>query len=104
MTESDGEGTDDTMNAQTVISIVTSVLQIYDGTYEKLSAFLTQLDVLKEAITDEDKIPLAINLVKARITNPTLLLGLKDTDNFDDIKEELEDMVKKPDRDIVLMI
>lgn len=102
--ESESEGEEIIkMNAQTAISIVTSVLQMYDGSYEKLSAFLAQIDVLKAAITDENLMPMTINLVKARITNPTILLGLKDSDDFDTIKEEVEEMVKKPDRDVILM-
>lgn len=79
----------DTANA---IRMVTSVISLYDGSYEKLNSFSTQVEVIKTAMTNEDLQPLAVTLVKSRITDTNLLTKLEDVDSL----TELLDLVGTP--------
>lgn len=100
MTTNTAKGSPETpkgMSRIEVVRLVNSIVDVYDGTSEKLDTYIQQITLLKSIMEPETDEGLVVNLVINRIKAPEIQQVLKESKTLDDLETKVKAKVVKPD-------
>lgn len=83
------------------IRFVNSTLSEFDGTYNNFPRFRNQLNIVRAA-TDAEDLALGLTLVRAKITNETILARVEQAATMQALLQTIQDSITRPDPQIII--